>query len=577
MMRVFYKKVEKRDCMKIRRKIMLSLSILIVIILGISTFSYLQLKQVSETYDGMIHLELEGIYATSQIQYNMALQNVYIHQYMLEPSAGNLSQLEDIQQVISENVSDLQQLAKTEEIAQRVEQVGQFQASVTEATVAMKELMLQQKEQEAIELVTTNVKSANDIAQMTIEEILAIIKSRFSETAVETNQGVNEMLLILSAIALFSLVSALVIAYKLNKGIAVPLQKLVAFARKIAVGDLTAEDLPKKSNDEVGQLTTAFEQMRHSLHSMVKVFQDNAMDLSAISEQLSASTHLVAETSTNVAGNIEQISIGSKQSAVIAQDTSVAMKQSSQGVQEIVQTTQTIFEQAKETTKLAEKGEARIVQAKEQMRVIYESTKGTALLVQKLTAQSKEIQSMTKVITEITEQTNLLALNAAIEEARAGVQGKGFAVVASEVKKLAEQSKLSADMIGQLTTDILVETKRVEESMALGVSNVESGVEVINESRQIFNEIMTSFDYMTENIAMITSVTEQMVSSTEQVTASTIDLSEHVKEMATSTEVIAQQIEEQTATIQEVNAVSENLSQKSMSLANVVKDYKLTN
>ena len=126
--------------MKIRREMVSSLSTLIVIILGISIFSYLQLKQVSETYDGMIHLELEGIYATSEIQYNMALQNVYIHQYMLEPSAGNLSQLEDIQQIISENVSDLQQLVKTEEIAQRVEQVGQFQASVTEVIVTIQEV-----------------------------------------------------------------------------------------------------------------------------------------------------------------------------------------------------------------------------------------------------------------------------------------------------------------------------------------------------------------------------------------------------------------------------------------------------
>lgn len=562
--------------MNIRRKIMLSLSILIVIVLGVSVFSYLQLKQVNQTYDGMIHLELEGIYAASDIQHNMALRNVSIHQYMLEPSAGNLSELEDIQQGIDEKIKQFKHLAKSEEIAQRVEHVAQLNASVAESIAKMKELMLQQREEEAIALVTKNVKSANDTAQIMIEEILDIVKNRFSNTAVGMNGSVQQTLLFQTIMLILSVVVVLVIAYKLNKDIAVPIQKLVVVAQKIAQGDLTTEEISVKSKDEVGQLTTAFQQMRQSLQVMLRAFQENALDLSAISEQLSASTHAVADTSVTVAGNIERIATNANDSASISQQTAVAMEQSTHGVREIVQTTRSIFSQAKETTQLAEVGEQRIVQAKEQMDTIYESTKGTATLVQKLTEQSQEIQKMTKVIAEITEQTNLLALNAAIEAARAGEQGKGFAVVANEVKKLAEQSKSSADVIGQLTTDILLETKRVEESMKTGVSNVENGVEIINESRQIFIEIVTSFDQMTENIANITAVTEQMATSTEQVTGATSDLSKHVKDMATSTDVISEQIEEQTATIQEINAVSENLSQKSTTLANIVASYRLT-
>lgn len=83
------------------------------------------------------------------------------------------------------------------------------------------------------------------------------------------------------------------------------------------------------------------------------------------------------------------------------------------------------------------------------------------------------------MITDITAQSNLLALNAAIEAACAGERGKGFAVVADDVRKLAVQSKDSANLIIQLTTDILHETKNVEASVTLGITTVEEGVNII--------------------------------------------------------------------------------------------------
>ncbi len=71
-----------------------------------------------------------------------------------------------------------------------------------------------------------------------------------------------------------------------------------------------------------------------------------------------------------------------------------------------------------------------------------------------LSEQIGQIYNITNLVGDIANQTNMLALNAAVEAARAGEQGKGFAVIATEIRKLADQSRKSAERINNLVTDI---------------------------------------------------------------------------------------------------------------------------
>jgi hypothetical protein len=78
-----------------------------------------------------------------------------------------------------------------------------------------------------------------------------------------------------------------------------------------------------------------------------------------------------------------------------------------------------------------------------------QSEKGSAS-VRETVGALREITQKILIVGDIVYQTNQLALDAAIEDARAGTHGKGFAVVTGEVRKLAERSRTAAQQMSAL-------------------------------------------------------------------------------------------------------------------------------
>lgn len=560
--------------MKIGKKLMVVRVVFLTVILGISSFSYWQLTSIKDDFDELQAVTLEDIYTSSDIKARIGVQGVHLRQYVLQKNDSSLQLLQDEQKAIESLLNDLKNSKsnKSDELIAELEKWRQAFNTTAARVIALADEGDQAK---AVTVLGTEIRAANLILSDASTNILEHFKEQYAAISNEVDNKVISATTLYIIMFVLSLFVSIVVGIYLKKSVVKPLERVEAEMNKIAAGDLTGEEIHLSSKDEIGKLAESFNKLQASIKRLIFSTKENAEDFSTISVQLNSNVNAVLETSEEVAQNAESITGGTMQASQIASGTANAMEDTSNAIQNIAESTQAIFEKAQNASKIAKDGDKTIDSVQSQMKTIYNSTKLTSNLIETLSESSEEIRNITKVITDITDQTNLLALNAAIEAARAGEHGKGFTVVADEVRKLAEQSKASATSIEQLTATILNETKHVEQAVESSLSQVEQGVEKINDVSRSFNDITGAVDEIVQSVAEVSTVAEQISATTQEVTASVNDLSLNISNAATATEEITQQIEEQVASIDEVSVVAHSISDKAKDLNDLINTYKI--
>src|SRR5688500_10974088 len=135
----------------------------------------------------------------------------------------------------------------------------------------------------------------------------------------------------------------------------------------------------------------------------------------------------------------------------------------------------------------------------------------------RLSEQTSQIGNITNLVSELANQTNLLALNAAVEAARAGEHGKGFAVVAAEIRKLADQSKKSAERINTLVLDIQNATTATVMATEEGTKTVEQGTYQPHRTAEVFEGLAASITSVFESSQQTLLNVKQQVAAVRQV------------------------------------------------------------
>ena len=311
-------------------------------------------------------------------------------------------------------------------------------------------------------------------------------------------------------------------------------------------GNLTTH-LKVRGNDEIGQMVRGFNQFIDVLRNLIEKIKKGSGELehtaasvddgiraagdkitgtSATMEQLAASMQEVSATVINITENIESI----------RKDITVMADKTGEGLERVDS-----IRQKAEGMK-ADAAASQVSAADMVARISGELS--TAIEQSK---QVEEINKLTDEILSISSQTNLLALNASIEAARAGEAGKGFAVVADEIRKLADESRNTANgiqniskMVTESVENLAGNAGKMLDFVNQDVLNdykgmVESG-ETYNEDAVQMNEMMQDLQSVAENLRRaaneISEAADGVSNAVNQSAAGVSNAAEYTSELA---------------------------------------------
>jgi methyl-accepting chemotaxis protein len=356
------------------------------------------------------------------------------------------------------------------------------------------------------------------------------------------------------------------------------LPKLTAVAKGIAAGDLRQKVdmridlLAVNTKDELGRMTTSFNdlagqlnEMGVSFHQMVGGLQDMIQQIGAGSGQvtetssqiaaasdeskkaanvMSSSAEEITATVHQMAASIRQVSTNTHTQSAAATETSAAITQMLSSLSSIAGNTNQLAQLTQTANEAAQTGQRTLAVSGQNIQRISVTVEQAGQTINTLGSRAESIGKIVGTIEDIADQTNLLALNAAIEAARAGEHGLGFAVVADEVRKLAERSARS-------TKEIAALIESIQQGSRVAVQQMDESNQIV---RHFMNDtaVGDSLQSILSAIEHIVAFTQEIVAATTEQTAGAEQISRAMHELAQLTQEISAATEEQSTGANEV-------------------------
>jgi methyl-accepting chemotaxis protein len=361
------------------------------------------------------------------------------------------------------------------------------------------------------------------------------------------------------AVTILALLVGLGLALLLSRRISGAVRQVARASESLARGELSSQ-ITVRSNDEIGQMAGAFQQMAGHQRTMAGVadaiargdlsaevspqserdvlgvaFQHMVANLRALVTELQQGSQHLASASSEISAMTTQHASGAhEQSAAIAQ-TTATVAQVKASADHAVQMAGTVAETAKRASGIAVEGVAAVAHATAGMGDIRQRVQSIAENILALSEQSQQIGDIIATVNDLADQSNLLALNAAIEASRAGEQGKGFTVVATEIRTLAEGSKAATAQVRTILSDIQRATNAAVMATEQGTKGVDAGSRLIEDAGLTIDALAEAIRHAAQSATQIAASVTQHSVGMEQIAVAMTDINQATSQSLAAT------------------------------------------
>lgn len=371
--------------------------------------------------------------------------------------------------------------------------------------------------------------------------------------------------LLMAMISIIAIAVGMYFIRKLGKLFILPINELKKAALQISEGDFDV-DIEYESPDELGDLAVTFRETCVVLKKIISDLADVTAELvknnytvqsenlelyvgefRPVIDDLMSMISGQSAVMKSIRGAADQVSAGANQMAESSQSLAEGATEQAGAVEELTASIENVTSIAitnAETALTSYQGSdlyrRQAETSRKQMEVLSKS-------MEQIKYASTQIENIIAEIEDIASQTNLLSLNATIEAARAGDAGKGFAVVADQISKLATDSATSA--------------ARTRELIMKCTEEVDNGNHLTSEARSGLADVINGIDILANSV--------KESSDNFKTNADTL------KEVLQGIEQISSVTQNNSAVAEESSAVSEELSAQSVSLDQIIGQFKL--
>lgn len=373
-------------------------------------------------------------------------------------------------------------------------------------------------------------------------------------------EGASGILILIVIFVAVAVLVAIAIGIWMVRMIGRPLGHLKSLMQEGATGNLSVRT-DYRSRDEIGELSTAFNQMMDRITDLVRQTTDTAQQVLDTAGELETASKQTASSAREIAIATEEIANGASSLAQEAEKSTELTERIGERMENVVSANREMDASAREVQTASRQGTVHLDKLLTQTGSTENMVRSLVTRVDALKESTASVMKVLDVMQNITKQTNILSLNATIEAARAGAAGQGFMVVAGEIRQLASRSRESIDMVGEITDNIQSEMDETVRTLSTVYPMFQEQVQSVKQTSGIFDSVQ---DQM-----------QQFSGKLDGVTASIGELGSAQKTMAEAMTSVSAVAEQSSATSEEVASLSSE--QQNVGVRLVELSAKLSN